>query len=162
MKEKRGELLAFIRGDLTRAYRQGAEALMARHAERLNYVASGGRYHATSANELKDVMTQLYIALSTAGEQGILLERFKHLGNLALTDVVAFDAEVEFLRHDVLTKSVRRAWDEIDRGAAWTAGRVDEASNWLENTPEGWRMPLWAILSIAGVIVALLILGAYL
>lgn len=72
------------------------------------------------------------------------------------------DSIVALLTNDRLFKLLDSGRELVEQAATWTAGRLDEASDWLETTPQAWRMPLWAILLIAGTIIALLILGMYL
>ncbi len=111
MEERRGEMLAFIRG-LAQRDSQSSKNLLERQRVRQfcqprSYGEDKKPYVPGDEDHFVTLLTKLYIALDEPHEKKIRTEVFVWLGRLSDED---FDATIEFLHHDVFIQWLKRSW----------------------------------------------------
>lgn len=113
MDERRGEMLAFIRG-LVKRDPIASDNLLRRQRERQfclpRSYGNKERYVPGDEDHFVTLLTKLYIALDEPHEKTIRTEIFVWLGSLSDED---FDATIEFLHHDVFIQWFKRSWGWI-------------------------------------------------
>jgi len=124
MDERRGEMLAFIRG-LAARDPLASENLIRRQRERqfCHPRSYGARepYLAGDEDRFVTLLTKLYIALEQPDEKIVRREIFVWLGRLSDED---FDATIEFLHHDIFIQWLKRSWGWIKNVGSKVSSRI--------------------------------------
>lgn len=113
MDERRGEMLAFIRGLVARD-KEASETLIKRQHDRQfcrqRSYGEKKQYLPGDEDTYVTLLTKLYIALDESDEEIARQEIFVWLGRISDED---FDATIEFLHHDIFVQWLKRSWISI-------------------------------------------------